>query len=134
MRDRSEGNPLRIGDVGNRAARRKGSNPVLGGSNADEHFHELVGSSGLWIYLTQNKRLKGYDELKRQVEARGCIIGLADDAPVNPGRNYQALKIANASGALLPTDVLKQAHRWAHRHNFLHSFFKPYDTGPLLGR
>lgn len=125
MPDRAAGDRPKIQDMGNRAERRRGSNPVLGGSNADEHFYELAGSSSLWIYLTHNKRLKGYDELKRQAEASGCTIGLADDAPVNPGRSYQALKIAAAPGALLPAEVLKQAHRWAHRHNFLHSFFKP---------
>lgn len=125
MRDRAGGGLFRIQDMGNRAERRRGSNPAFGGSNADEHFHELAGSSGLWIYLTHNKRLKGYDELKRQVEASGCTIGLADDAPINAGRSYEALRIATASGALLPDEVLRQAHRWAHRHNFLHSFFKP---------
>ena len=124
MRD-SAGNPIKIQDMGNRAARRRGANPAFGGSNADEHVQELAGSSSLWIYLTHNRRLKGYDELKRQVEASGCMIGLADDAPVNPGRSYQALNIAAAPGSLLPAEVLKQAHRWAHRHNFLHSFFKP---------
>ena len=119
------GDPFRIQDMGNRAARRRGSNPLLGGSNADEHVPELLGSSRLWIYLARGKRLKGYDELKRQVEASGCTIGPADDAPVHAGGTYETLKIAAASGALLPDGVVKQAHRWAHRHNFLHSFFKP---------
>jgi hypothetical protein len=111
--------------MGNRAARRRGSNPAFGGSNADDHVHELAGSSCLWIYLTPNKRLKGYDELKRQVEASGCTIGPADDAPVAPGRSYQAIRIASAPGTILPGEVLRQVHRWAHRHNFLHSFYKP---------
>jgi hypothetical protein len=111
--------------MGNRAMRRRGSNPAVGGSNADDHVQELVGSSAFWIYLTRNKRLKGYDELKRQVEANGCAMGMANDAPVNPGGSYETVKIAAPAGTLLPIDVLKQAHRWAHRHNFLHSFFKP---------
>jgi hypothetical protein len=115
----------------NRAARRRGSNPQLGGSNADDHLHELAGSSGFWIYLTPNKRLKGYDELQRQVEALGCTIGLANDAPVNPGKGYQALKIASETQTLLPPEVLRLAHRWAHRHNFLHSFFKPAIRGVI---
>jgi hypothetical protein len=131
MRDNAGGHP-RFQDMGNRAMRRKGSNPASGGSNADEHFHELAGSTSLWVYLTPNKRLKGYDELKRQVEAAGCLIGLADDAPIAAGRSYQALKIAAGPGGLLPAEVLRQAHRWAHRHNFLHSFFKP-DYRSLLG-
>jgi len=115
----------------NRAARRKGSNPRLGGPNADDHFQELVGSSGFWIYLTPNKRLKGYDEFRQQVEAQGCTIGIADDAPVDPGKGYQALKIAPETQTLLPVEVLRLAHRWAHRHNFLHSFFKPSFPGLL---
>ena len=110
---------------GNRAMRRRGSNPAVGGPNADDHVHDLFGSSRLWIYLLPNKRLKNYDELKQRVEAAGCTIGLADDAPVDPGGSYQALKIAASPGGLLPDDLLKQAHRWAHRHNFLHSFYKP---------
>jgi hypothetical protein len=124
MREGS-GSPLRIQGMGNRAMRRRGSNPAGGGSNADDHVHELVGSSSLWIYLTRNKRLKGYDELKRQVEASGCQMRMADDAPINPGGSYETVKIAAPTGTLLPSDVIKQAHRWAHRHNFLHSFFKP---------
>lgn len=132
MQGRGAGGPLHIQDMGNRAARRRGSNPQLGGSNADDHVYELFGSSGLWIYLAHNKRLKGFDELKRQVEVSGCIIGLADDAPVIPGKSYQTLKIAVAAGGVLPPEVIKQAHRWAHRLNFLHSFYKPGYSG-LLG-
>lgn len=109
----------------NRAARRRGSNPRFGGPNADEHLQDLAGSSALWIYLTKNLRLKGAEELKRLVESQGCEIGFADDAPVNPGKGYQQLKIVAPAGALLPVGVLKEAHRWAHRLNLLHSFYKP---------
>ncbi|HZT05662.1 MAG TPA: hypothetical protein VFC51_01410 [Chloroflexota bacterium] len=113
----------------NRAARRRGSNPRVGGPNADDHFHELIGSNSFWIYLTPNKRLKGFETLQEQVESHGCSIGFADDAPVDAGKGYQALKIAARGDLLLPVDVLKLAHRWAHRHNFLHSFFKPTFRG-----
>jgi hypothetical protein len=58
---------------------RRGANPALDGSNADEHLHELAGSSSLWIYLTPNRRIKGYEELKRKVEVSGCTIGSAED-------------------------------------------------------
>lgn len=109
----------------NRAARRRGSNPPVGGSNADEHLQDLAGSSAVWVYLTRNQRLKGAEELKRLVEAHGCQIGFADDAPVNPGKGFQQLKIVAPGGALLPPEVLKETHRWAHRLNLLHSFFKP---------
>ena len=66
----------------NRAARRKGSNPASGGSNADDHLRDLVGSSAIWIYLAPNKRLKGFDDLRQLVESRGYLIGIATDAPV----------------------------------------------------
>ena len=117
----------------NRAARRKGSNPALGGSNADDHVRDLVGSNAIWIYLMPNKRLKGFEDLKQLVELRGCLIGLADDAPIDPGKGYQQLKIGTGGASLLPTDVVREAHRWAHRHNFLHSFYKP-DAGPEAER
>jgi hypothetical protein len=109
----------------NRAARRRGSNPSQGGSNADDHVQDLAGSSALWIYLRPNLRMKGAEELKALVESRGCAIGFADDAPVNPGKGFQQLKIVAPGGTLLPPDVVKEAHRWAHRLNLLHSFFKP---------
>jgi hypothetical protein len=109
----------------NRAARRKGSNPASGGSNADDHLRDLVGSNAIWIYLTPNKRLKGFDDLRQLVESRGYLIGLATDAPIAMGKGYQQLKIGTGGASPLPTDIVRAAHRWAHRHNFLHSFFKP---------
>ena len=109
----------------NPAARRLGSNPRSGRSNADEHFPEMVGSSDFWIYLAQDTELKGYDELRKQVEAAGCTIRFAYDAPVNMGPAYQVVKISPREEALVPTELLKLAHRWAHNHDFLHSFFKP---------
>jgi hypothetical protein len=109
----------------NRAARRLGSNPPSGRSNADDHFQELIGSSGLWIYVEPNVPLQGYDRLREQLESHGCMIGPADDAPIDLGRDYPALKIASTRQPLIPPQVLKVAHRWAHRHNYVHSFYKP---------
>src|SRR5579871_3612773 len=109
----------------NRAARRKGSNAETGGTNPDDHLQELTGSIALWIYLAPNRRLKGYDALKAQVEALGCRIEPAEDAPVLVGKRYPTVKLTEVSGDLLPPEVLKQAHRWAHRNNFLHSFYIP---------
>jgi hypothetical protein len=109
----------------NRAARRRGSNPQSGGPNADDHVQDLAGSNSLWIYLTPNKRIKGAEELKRLVESSGCAIGFSNDAPVIPGKAYQSLKVVAPPGQLLPPHILREAHRWAHRHNFLHSFYKP---------
>ncbi len=109
----------------NRATRRKGSNPELGGPNADDHLQDLAGSSAVWIYFTAKLPLKGAEELKRLIESLGCEIGFADDAPVNPGKGFQQLKIVAPPGALLPPMALRESHRWAHRHNLLHSFYKP---------
>jgi hypothetical protein len=106
-----------------------GSNPPSGGSNADEHFHEVVGSSGFWIYLTPNAPLTGYDRLQKQLKARGCTMSIAADAPVDLGEAYSQLKIASRREPLIPEDVLKLAHRWAHDRDFLHSFFKPTFPG-----
>jgi hypothetical protein len=111
---------------------RLGSNPPSGRSNADEHFHELVGSNGLWIYLppqTPLVGLGGYDRLRADVASRGCTIDVALDAPVDLGMEYVQLKIASRLEPLIPDDVLKLAHRWAHNHDFLHSFFKPTSPG-----
>lgn len=60
------------------------------------------------------------------------MIGLATDAPVDVGKGFQQLKIGARPGTLLPPEVLQEAHRWAHRHNFLHSFFKPDGSGNVL--
>jgi|SRR5512133_1815604 hypothetical protein len=105
--------------------RRLGSNPPSGRSNADQHFHELVGSSGFWIYLPPNTQFADYTQLKEQVETTGCTIGWALDAPVDLGRAYTALKVAPRLATLIPEDALRLAHRWAHNHDLLHSFFKP---------
>jgi hypothetical protein len=108
--------------------RRLGSNPPSGRNNADEHFHELVGSNGLWIYLPPNTPLlglPGYDRLREDVAARDCSIGVALDAPVDLGMAYVQLKIAARGEPLIPEELLRLAHRWAHSHDFLHSFFKP---------
>src|SRR5262245_44427095 len=106
-----------------------GSNPASGRNNADEHYQELVGSSGFWIYLTPKIKVVGLERLKKQVEESGCTIDFALDAPVNLGPAYQQLKIWPVHVQLIPEDLLKQAHRWAHRHDFLHSFFKPTFPG-----
>jgi hypothetical protein len=106
-----------------------GSNPASGRSNANEHFHEMVGSSGFWIYLTPNIPLTGYDRLREQLEARDCLITVAADAPVDLGANYPQLKVVSRTETLIPEDVLKLVHRWAHGRDFLHSFFKPAFPG-----
>ena len=68
---------------------------------------------------------EGIRRLAQLVESRGYLIGLATDAPVALGQGYKQLKIGTGGASPLPTDIVREAHRWAHRHNFLHSFFKP---------
>ena len=99
-----------------------------GGGNGDDHVDELTGSRDLTIYLTPNRRLKGYAELKAFVEARGCRIGQVEGDRLLPGKEYTAVKVSCADG-LIPEAVLRRAHRWAHQRNYLHSFFKPLGSG-----
>ncbi|MBM3940623.1 MAG: hypothetical protein FJ318_06995 [SAR202 cluster bacterium] len=97
---------------------------ALGGERADDHFHELAGTRDFYIYLTPNKKLSGYEQLRSLATAGGCTVVVTDEAPAMPGKGYKAVKITVAKG-LLPEPVLRQAHRWAHARNFLHSFYKP---------
>ena len=98
------------------------------GSGTDvenEHFDEVLGSSEFYIYVTPNKKAKGYDALKQYVESVGCEAEYpAVPQLVDLGDRYQAVKITK-EGELIPSPVLRRAHRWAHQRNFLHSFFKP---------
>lgn len=108
-------------DLGpNRANVRK----ALGGEHPDGHFYELAGSRDFYVYLTPHKKTKGMAELTALAESLGCTVLLTDDAPAMPGKRYKALKITTVQ-ATLPDAALRQAHRWAHARNFLHSFYKP---------
>jgi hypothetical protein len=95
-----------------------------GGGNGDDHFEDMLGSRDLFIYLAPNRKLKGYAELKAYLEQQGCQLQPANNAPLLPGKGYQAIKIT-LPGELIPNLALRKAHRWAHQRNFLHSFFKP---------
>ncbi len=107
-----------------RAQLRQGSQGLEGG-RGDDHFRDLVGSRDFYIYLTPNRKVKGWAEVKTLAEAEGCEVRRAEDAPYVPGQRYGAVLIT-VHGGLIPEAVLRKAHRWAHQRNFLHSFFKPY--------
>jgi hypothetical protein len=94
---------------------------------ADEHVREVLGSRDFYIYVPPKARVKGYETLKSYLLKQGMQIAVSDKAPMLPAPDFKALKIT-ASGLLIPDTVVKQAHRWAHQRNFLHSFFKPYKT------
>jgi hypothetical protein len=110
---------LRGYGIGRRQLRQGG-----GHGNGNDHVDELMGSTELYIYQTPNKRMKGYEGLKMFVEAEGCEIIFTADAPPELG-NYETMRITHKRGEKIPDAVLKRAHSWAHRQNFLHSFFKP---------
>ena len=100
-----------------------------GRGNGNDHFDELVGSTEFYVYQTPGRRVKGFDSLKVYAEAEGCELLYTAEAPPELS-DHETLRITNPGGPgrsaePIPETVLKRAHSWAHRNNFLHSFFKP---------
>lgn len=100
-----------------------------GRGNGNDHFDELVGSTEFYVYQTPGRRVKGFDSLKLYAEAEGCELLYTAEAPPELS-DHETLRITNPGGpgrnaGPIPDAVLKRAHSWAHRNNFLHSFFKP---------
>ena len=100
-----------------------------GRGNGNDHFEELVGSTEFYVYQTPGRRVKGFDSLKLYAEAEGCELLYTAEAPPELS-DHETLRITNPGGPgrsaePIPDAVLKRAHSWAHRNNFLHSFFKP---------
>ena len=100
-----------------------------GRGNGNDHFDELVGSTEFYVYQTPGRRVKGFDSLKLYAEAEGCELLYTAEAPPELA-DHETLRITNQGGPgrsaePIPDAVLKRAHSWAHRNNFLHSFFKP---------
>ena len=106
-----------------RAQQRVGSGK--GVDVADEHVHELLGSQELYVYVTPGIKPKGYPELKAFLLREGCEVRVSDEAPMLPAQGYKAVRITSG-GESMADHIVKRAHRWAHRHSYLHSFFKPY--------
>ncbi len=100
-----------------------------GRGNGNDHFDELVGSTEFYVYQTPGRRVKGFDSLKLYAEAEGCELLYTAEAPPELA-DHETLRITSPGGPgrsaePIPNAVLKRAHSWAHRNNFLHSFFKP---------
>ena len=95
-----------------------------GRGNGNDHFDELVGSVEFYVYQTPGRRVKGFDSLKLYAEGEGCELLYTADAPPELA-DYETLRITHRRAEPIPDAVLKRAHSWAHRNNFLHSFFKP---------
>jgi hypothetical protein len=108
-------------DLGaNRKTLRQGS-----GTDVEEaHYDEVLGSSEFYIYITPNKKPKGYLELKKSLESIGCKVEYPVGTVHKPGPGYQVIKIT-MNERTIPDEVLRQSHKWAHHRNFLHSFFRP---------
>ena len=100
-----------------------------GGGNGDDHLDEMIGIAHFTIYISTGKKLKGYIDLKKFVESRDCVITpiVTTLSPTKTG--YETVKITEREGAAIPNPVIEHAHRWAHKRNYLHSFFKPFGFG-----
>lgn len=109
----------------NREYRRQGSGPGL----ADEHFEEILGSTEFCIFLAPNRKTNGLDELKTFLESDRSLVEFQAKSEYSPGDRYQVIRITNLEKEISPRS-LKRAHNWAHRRNFLHSFFRPINQKP----
>ena len=95
-----------------------------GRGTGDDHFDEVEGSTEFEIFLTPNKRAKGYEALKRFLESEGCHVAFPAGSSNLPGPRYQAVRVTSGDEEI-PAAALRRGHRWAHQRNLLHSFFKP---------
>ena len=95
-----------------------------GRGNGDDHVDELLGATELYVYQTPNRRPKGYETLKLYLESQGCEVVFTADAPPELAK-HETMRITHKSAEPIPPAVVKRAHSWAHRNNYLHSFFKP---------
>ncbi len=64
-----------------------------GGGNGDDHFQDMAGSHHFVIYITPQRKTKGYAELKALAEAQDCHVQRVENDPLLPGKDYLALKI-----------------------------------------
>ena len=99
---------------------REGSEPSV----EEEHYDEVLGSSEFYIYVTPNRKTKGYEALKSYLDAKGCQVEFTTESPIRMPERYQVIKVTY-QGTLIPDSALRRVHRWAHGRNFLHSFFRP---------
>ena len=95
-----------------------------GRGTGDDHIDSMFGSTEFYVHQTPNTKPKGFDSLKTYLETQGCEVAFTTDAPPELSR-YQTVRITRRGSDEIPDAVLKRAHSWAHRRNYLHSFFKP---------
>ena len=74
---------------------------------ADEHFHEVAGSRDFYIYVTPNRKAKGYETLRDWLAQQGYSVAVSDDAPLLPAKGYKAIKVTTADG-ILSDEALKR--------------------------
>lgn len=90
---------------------------------AGEHFDEMIGSTELNIYRHPNRKIKGYEALRQQLDSQGCEVVHVTDSPAPVGQRYETIRISN-KGSEIPALLLRRAHNWAHQRNLLHMFYK----------
>src|SRR5688572_26232400 len=90
-----------------------------------EHYDEVLGSSEFYIYVPPNGKLKGYKDIRSIMEAEGCQVEYPGYSSMTPNERYSVVAITRG-GLLIPDTAILRAHRWAHKRNFLHSFWRPY--------
>ena len=93
----------------------------------DDHLFELEGVDRLTIFVAPHTKMKGYRDLKARLEELGCQVAYPSTSPVvareSPGPRYTAVNIEAPNG--IPPEAVREAHRWAHKRDMLHSFFRP---------
>ncbi len=94
---------------------------------ADDHFDDLVGSTEFYIYRPPSRKMDGYEPLKLLLESEGCEVVYLLETNCAAGPGYETIRITRKAGPI-PNPVLKRAHAWAHRRNFLHLFYKGGST------
>ena len=75
-------------------------------------------------HIGPNSKVKGFPGMKLYVESQECDVIFTADAPPELA-NYDTVRITYKKAGPIPDPVVKRGHSWAHRNNFLHSFFKP---------
>ena len=94
--------------------------------DGDDHLFEMEGAVRLTLFVPPNHRMKGYRELRTELEALGCQVVFPSSAPAalreSPGPRFRAINIEALDG--IPDQALRAAHRWAHKRDLLHSFMR----------
>ena len=90
---------------------------------ASEHFHEMIGSTVLYIYRHPNRKIKGYGALKEYLESQEAEVVHVVDAQTPAGQSYETIRITS-KGEQIPLHLLRRSHNWAHQRNLLHMFHK----------